>query len=784
MSKISIVGVEGSGKTVLLSAIGDKYETPDASGIFMSPENARAFGFVKLHMEAMKNGQWPAATTTNSNLDWSIYHRTEQGKELVCQLSLLDFAGELYRLSFGEHTEEEIGTWGEEMAVLKDHIAESDLLIVIVNLSDIINGTPSNPRTRETMWLSKSVIDYATRNGKNKEVAIVLSQSDIYRNEIDACGGTQGVLKKYLPHVANLYDNLPCFSVSAINKTTPDENGMAVPAQGFESEGLDELMEWIISKTPGFENVAQLMIDNRLNPSRFKDQVNDLYARYFKSLDLNTFERCAIAEELADTIQRLHEANLKSPKTACQLDENIEREAQEILQFEVAAREIMQSVTAQECTTALAKLENSAKTLDKIAAQKERLTSEIEYFHNKMKNDHIKAVKKKLFIALSAIIVLIILAFVGDFAYKMHKQKLHEKHLQMLAEQYEANLRQKERDGYQIVEQDGKRVAVWVPNCKHPSNDLLTSAETDGVWICSKPGYAWTSGSNIAWKAGLIHPNNSKLTSSTEVDKWVANAEGYVWAGEDKTEWKSGIPSKKYPHWISSDTEGKWILEEGYKKKDTKSKYISEAIWNPGYITRDGKRMAGQTEGTWLEKTNCTSCKASGSISSTTDCWNCDGSGNVYVSEDCSRCNGSKKITSYKSCSVCEGDGELLTECNGTYYGAKCGMITNSATGAVSTYHGYVCNPCNGYGYIGYFKCTTCNGYGWLYCQVCNETGYIKTSCSYCNGKGTWVETDTCYSCDSYGKVKVKKTCSYCSYGKNTSTNKCYTCDGKGYVYK
>ncbi len=784
MRKISIVGVEGSGKTVLLSAIGDKYENPDSSGIFMSPENSRAFGFVKLHMEAMKNGQWPAATTTNSNLDWSIYHRTGQQKELVCQLSLLDFAGELYRLSFGEHTEEEISAWGDEITVLKDHIAESDLLVVIVNLSDIINGSPSNIRTRETMWLSKSVIDYAIRNGKNKDVAIVLSQSDVYREEIAACGGNQGVLQKYLPHVANLYDDLPIFAVSAINKTVPDENGMAVPAQGFESEGLDELMEWIIAKTLGFEAVAQSMIENRLAPSKLCQKANDLYAKYFNSLELNTFERCDIAEKLSDTIQQLHEANAKSPQNAWEVSENIAREAQEILQFEVAAREIMQSITAQDCNSALTKLEKYAQSSAKIAENQERLSSEINYFYNKIKTARANAVKKKTFITLSIVLLLGVLAVAGNVAYKNYQHKQHELHLKLLAEQYEASLRQKEQNGYKIVEENGKKVAIWIPNRKHPANDLLTSGEKEGVWICSKPGYVWTSGSNIAWKAGLIHPNNSKLTSAPETDKWISNEEGYVWAGGDKIEWEAGIPSKKHPHWISHTDEGKWVTEEGYKQKDPDKNYITEAVWNPGYITLDKKRKAGNTEGTWLHRTNCTSCGASGSVSNTSDCWNCNGTGETSIEENCSRCNGSKKISSWKNCSVCEGDGKVLKECDATYNGARCGVVTNSATGQVSTYHGYVCSPCNGYGYIGFLQCSECNGNGWLYCAPCNETGYINGTCSYCDGKGTWLDTTTCYSCDSYGKVKVKRSCSYCSYGKRTTSNKCYSCDGNGYVYK
>jgi len=35
MTKVSIVGVRGSGKTVLLAALGDKYQRPDENGLFL-----------------------------------------------------------------------------------------------------------------------------------------------------------------------------------------------------------------------------------------------------------------------------------------------------------------------------------------------------------------------------------------------------------------------------------------------------------------------------------------------------------------------------------------------------------------------------------------------------------------------------------------------------------------------------------------------------------------------------------------------------------------------------
>ena len=422
MRRISIVGVEGSGKTVLLSAIGDKYENPDVSGVFMSPENARAFGFVKLHMEAMRNGQWPAATTTNSNLDWTLFKKTDSDKETICQLSLLDFAGELYRLCFGEHSEDEIGNWAEEMEILKKHIAESDLLIVIVNLSDVINASPSNPRARETMWLTKSVIDYATRNGNDKDVAIVFSQADIYKSEIEACGGKEAALQKYLPHVANVYDSLPIFAVSAINKTIPDENtGIAIPANDFKSEGLDELMEWIIAKTPGYADLAQTMTNTRLAPINLWAKAQDLHDLYQNSQSESTATRYSIARDLYETLRELRTANIKSPKNA-QTSEDVdilETKAQEYIDFESMANDIMSAVTYFDKNTALNKLEEYSHASQQIAMDKSRLSQEIDSLFNILKKNHDTAMQRKTLKTVLVLFSIVAIAVAGWFGYKL-----------------------------------------------------------------------------------------------------------------------------------------------------------------------------------------------------------------------------------------------------------------------------------------------------------------------------------------------------------------------------
>ena len=273
MKKISIVGVDGSGKTVLMTALGDKYEKPDEFGIFLSPETPEAFGYVKVHMTRLHHGQWPSSTVVgqSSVLDWGLFRQNGTERVRLCDLSFLDFSGEVYRLAFGAKGDHDDATYTDKDVVsgigtLQTHLQTSDTLLVLVNLKDIINGNAEEARTREAMWLSKGILDYAIDKLQIRHVAVAFTQADAYRATMDACDNVKNVYKTYLPFVASKYPDLPLFAVSAVNKTVPDDKGLPCPAEGFGSEGLDLLMEWIVSTVPGCEN---LISDIKKAPALF-----------------------------------------------------------------------------------------------------------------------------------------------------------------------------------------------------------------------------------------------------------------------------------------------------------------------------------------------------------------------------------------------------------------------------------------------------------------------------------------------------------------------------------
>ena len=104
MRKVAIVGVEGSGKTVMLAGLGDLYSRPDANGCFLGPKNFQTATYVADKIARMRRGEWPMATAEDvmQGLDWTLRQRQGEGQRPrdLCEVSCLDFAGEVYRYAF------------------------------------------------------------------------------------------------------------------------------------------------------------------------------------------------------------------------------------------------------------------------------------------------------------------------------------------------------------------------------------------------------------------------------------------------------------------------------------------------------------------------------------------------------------------------------------------------------------------------------------------------------------------------------------------------------------
>lgn len=251
MRKVAIVGVEGSGKTVMLAGLGELYARVDEDGYFLAPKNFQTASYVSGKISRMRRGKWPMATPEDvlQGLDWTLRQRRGDGQRPVdvCEVSCLDFAGEVYRCAFVRQGAVPTSL-EDEVDSLKSYVRGADDLIVLINLRDIIVNGEYDSRVQEAMWITNAILSYALdrQDGrKAPRAAIVLSQADSYADTIRSCGGAKGVLMRYLPHVANNYDWLDILAVSAVDKTVLDDNGNMVPAPDFQPTPLRAIMDWI-----------------------------------------------------------------------------------------------------------------------------------------------------------------------------------------------------------------------------------------------------------------------------------------------------------------------------------------------------------------------------------------------------------------------------------------------------------------------------------------------------------------------------------------------------------
>ena len=237
MASLCILGAEGSGKTVLLTVIGQKYLRPDANGVFLEPLNRAASDFIFKNWELMTEAhKWPTATLPGqlAKLHFNL-HFKDNSHELLA----LDYAGETYREVFGRGKSEQ-----PHQKELIAHVMDSSLILLLVNLKDIINRDASE-RGMENFWLPNATLNFIRSKSPNKPVFLVLTQIDRYREYLAENDSWRKVLMKYIPIFAAAYPDITIVPVSAVNKIDIDDEGHTVPSEQFQQEGIENLFNEI-----------------------------------------------------------------------------------------------------------------------------------------------------------------------------------------------------------------------------------------------------------------------------------------------------------------------------------------------------------------------------------------------------------------------------------------------------------------------------------------------------------------------------------------------------------
>lgn len=270
MSKVAIVGVEGSGKTVLMAALGEMYGQASHDSLYLMPENQAAFSFMTRIPHKMRvEHQWPEATAIESMkyLKWTV----RIGTEVLTELEMLDYPGELYRMAFGDRKEDEIEGTKAQIHEFLEHLVTADFLIVLLNLKDAMD-VGANARNNETVWLTRGIFDYAQKLPNIKNRLLVFTQADRYREILEGPGGAKAVQEKHLPMLSILHPDLECTSIAAIEAPESDAPGTEPTTDG----GLQELMTRIVMASDSGRHAMELIRECEQNAAEAAGECSSL----------------------------------------------------------------------------------------------------------------------------------------------------------------------------------------------------------------------------------------------------------------------------------------------------------------------------------------------------------------------------------------------------------------------------------------------------------------------------------------------------------------------------
>ena len=251
---IAIIGLEGSGKTVLMSVLAKRLSVPK-DGCYLDPVGIQTMKRVEGTWAALQRGEWPPSTPPGEmfSLNWKLYIKRYDQK-VEADIRLIDLAGQDTRQLF--NNDDIRRETREHLKPIAEYLANASIVLFALNIKDYIAETDDERRI-ENQAVLKSALDQL--NG-SKKILLVFTQYDQYETFVNECGGLEAFCRKHIPYIYNAYlsteenvfgtQRIPTLCLSAVSDTQvqigADSIARRVPVPNFSSRGLDELCKWIV----------------------------------------------------------------------------------------------------------------------------------------------------------------------------------------------------------------------------------------------------------------------------------------------------------------------------------------------------------------------------------------------------------------------------------------------------------------------------------------------------------------------------------------------------------
>lgn len=257
---VAILGLTGSGKTVLACTLARRLRAENATGVVWLPMGGYTLSYVDAMWDRLARGEWPGSNVSLVHqlgaertsgempmLEWTLMVQgAVQGRTRLIDLSGQDFA-----YVFGGEQEIQHAAQRERLESLRAYCLGADIVLFLINLQDHI-GQGDPDRARADQATIKGAIDALLEANPRRAIALVLTQSDLYEATARRLGGWSEVLRERVPYIHEAYcvqRPLPLFAVSAVANLEERFTGRGIlraPAPGFGSRGLQPLLTWMV----------------------------------------------------------------------------------------------------------------------------------------------------------------------------------------------------------------------------------------------------------------------------------------------------------------------------------------------------------------------------------------------------------------------------------------------------------------------------------------------------------------------------------------------------------
>jgi formylglycine-generating enzyme required for sulfatase activity len=240
--RISILGTESSGKTVLLGALTHALSST-ANYPRITAENVLTKRYTAGIMDALETGKWPASTATGvrQNLRWLWHDKNKQTHEL----RTFDCAGQDFRAIFESEADSELTS---QQLTLKQNFFQSDLVLLLFNLQPALelHGVPGKNTARlELSYAPAAAIRKLRAAGV--DTYVLFTQADRYATRLqnEWSGDLANALGKLLPDLCSAIheSGSQALIVNAIE--TEERDGALLPKIGHKPHAIETLVESI-----------------------------------------------------------------------------------------------------------------------------------------------------------------------------------------------------------------------------------------------------------------------------------------------------------------------------------------------------------------------------------------------------------------------------------------------------------------------------------------------------------------------------------------------------------